>query len=83
MANMTAAFAQLERRLISGGTKAALAVKNAQAVRLGHPPTLEEKVRRQQCCDRAVGKTMAATATSLTHPASRLPMPGGAVDPAN
>jgi len=44
MANVSAVFAQLERRLIGERTKAALAVKKAQGVRLGrpvHPKVLE------------------------------------------
>ncbi|HUY98548.1 MAG TPA: recombinase family protein [Verrucomicrobiae bacterium] len=38
MAQMTAVFAELERRLIGERTRAALAVKRAQGVRLGRPP---------------------------------------------
>lgn len=45
MANMTATFAQLERRLIAERTRAALAVRKAQGVRLGRPLSLEPRVR--------------------------------------
>src|SRR5271165_5979441 len=38
MAQVLAVFAELERRLIGERTKAALAVKRAQGVRLGRPP---------------------------------------------
>jgi DNA invertase Pin-like site-specific DNA recombinase len=47
MAHMTAVFAQLERRLIGERTRAALAVKKAQGVRLGRPPELPLRVRRR------------------------------------
>ena len=47
MANMLATFAQFERRLISQRTKEALAVKKAQGVRLGRPPTLPQAVVRR------------------------------------
>lgn len=47
MANVLAVFAQFERRLIGQRTRDALAVKRAQGVRLGRPPTLpNETVRR-------------------------------------
>ena len=46
MAHMTAVFAQLERRLIGERTRAALAVRKAQGVRLGRPPELPPGVRR-------------------------------------
>ena len=44
MANVMATFAQLERRLIGQRTKDALAVKRAEGVRLGRPPTLPAEV---------------------------------------
>lgn len=44
MANMTAVFAQLERRLIGERTKASLAVRKAQGVRLGRPPLLPSTI---------------------------------------
>lgn len=45
MANMTATFAQLERRLIGERTRAALAVRKAQGVRLGRPLSLDAHTR--------------------------------------
>jgi DNA invertase Pin-like site-specific DNA recombinase len=40
-------FAQFERRLIGERTKAALAVKRSQGVRLGRKPVLEDKLVRR------------------------------------
>ena len=65
MANMTATFAQLERRLIGERTRAALAVKKDQGVRLGRPPALDEKVRRWIRRERAAGRTLRAIADRL------------------
>ena len=47
MANVVAAFAQYERRLISERTKRALAVKQAEGVKLGRPRTVPDEVRRR------------------------------------
>ena len=44
MANMLATFARFERRLISQRTREALAVKRANGVRLGRPPTIPRSV---------------------------------------
>lgn len=44
MANVMAAFGQLERRMIGQRTKDALAVKRAAGVRLGRPPVLPAEV---------------------------------------
>lgn len=44
MANVLAAFAQFERRLIGQRTAEALAVKRAEGVRLGRPRTLPAEV---------------------------------------
>jgi DNA invertase Pin-like site-specific DNA recombinase len=44
MANVMAAFAQLERRLIGQRTREALAVKRAPGVRLGRPPVLAQEI---------------------------------------
>ncbi len=45
MAQVLAVFAELKRKLIGEQTKAAMAVKRAQGVRLGRAPALPEKVR--------------------------------------
>ena len=65
MANMTATFAQLERRLIGERTRAALAVKRAQGVRLGRPPVLPASVRARIRRDRSAGLTLQAIADKL------------------
>jgi DNA invertase Pin-like site-specific DNA recombinase len=65
MANLLATFAQFERRLISQRTREALAVKKAQGVRLGRPPTLPTKVVKRIQRERAAGKTLAAIADGL------------------
>ena len=66
MAHMTAVFAQLERRLIGERTRAALAVRKAQGVRLGRPPVLPEQLRRRIRRQRARGLTLQAIADRLT-----------------
>jgi DNA invertase Pin-like site-specific DNA recombinase len=65
MANMLATFAQFERRLISQRTREALAVKKAQGVRLGRPPTLPDKVVRRMRRERAKGRSFRAIADAL------------------
>ena len=65
MANMLATFAQFERRLISQRTREALAVKKAQGVRLGRPPTLPEKVVRRIGREHAKGASLRAIADGL------------------
>ena len=55
MANMTATFAQLERRLIGERTRAALAVKKAQGIRLGRPHVLPASVRERIVAERTAG----------------------------
>ena len=66
MANMLATFAQFERRLISQRTKDALAVKQAQGVRLGRPPVLEADLRDRIRAMRADGSSLARIADELT-----------------
>src|ERR1700694_861706 len=58
MANMLATFAQFERRLISQRTREALAVKKAQGVRIGRPPTLPQSVIRRIQRRRARGDSL-------------------------
>jgi DNA invertase Pin-like site-specific DNA recombinase len=54
MAQVLAVFAELERRLIGQRTRDALAVKRAQGVRLGRPPTMPLTI-----VDRIVGARLA------------------------
>ena len=65
MANMLATFAQFERRLISQRTKEALAVKRAQGVRLGRPPTMPQAVVRRIQRQRARGDSLRKIADDL------------------
>jgi DNA invertase Pin-like site-specific DNA recombinase len=66
MANMLATFAQFERRLISQRTKDALAVKQAQGVRLGRPPVLKPELRDRIRAMREGGASLARIADELT-----------------
>jgi DNA invertase Pin-like site-specific DNA recombinase len=70
-----ASFAHCERRAISERTRAALAVKRAQGVRLGRPPQMSqyaiERIRRE----RAAGSSLAAIANGLN--ADRIPTAQG------
>ena len=65
MATMAATFAQVERRLIWQRTKEALAVKKAQGVRLGRPPTMPQSVVRRIQRQRARGDSLARIADEL------------------
>jgi DNA invertase Pin-like site-specific DNA recombinase len=65
MASMVATFAQLERRLIGQRTREALAIKKAQGVRLGRPPTVPQKIVLRIRRQRARGETLRAIAESL------------------
>jgi DNA invertase Pin-like site-specific DNA recombinase len=64
-AHVLAVFAQFERQLISQRTRAALARKRAQGVRLGRPPSMSpyviERIRRE----RAAGNSLSAIANGL------------------
>ena len=64
LANILAAFAQFERRLISQRIKDALAVKRSQGVRLG-PPVLTDAPRQKIAALRASGLTFQAVADRL------------------
>jgi DNA invertase Pin-like site-specific DNA recombinase len=74
-ANLLASFTPCERRLISKRTRAALARKRAEGVRLGRPPTMApyalDRIRRE----RAAGKSLAAIANGLN--ADRIPTAQG------
>lgn len=65
MANVLATFAQFERRLISERTRAALAVKRSQGVRLGRKPALDPKVRARIRRLRSLGWSFAKIADKL------------------
>ena len=65
MAQVLAVFAELERRLIGERTKAALAVKRAQGVRLGRPPTLPSHVVERIVAARKLGGTWSGIAREL------------------
>ena len=62
---MLGTFAQFERRLISQRTKEALAVKKAQGVRLGRPPTMPREVVRRIQRQRARGDSLRKIAEDL------------------
>jgi DNA invertase Pin-like site-specific DNA recombinase len=55
MTQVLAMFAELERRLIGERTKAALAVKKTQGVKLGRPRTLPAEVVECIQCAHAAG----------------------------
>jgi DNA invertase Pin-like site-specific DNA recombinase len=65
MAQVLAVFAELERRLIGERTKAALAVRRAQGVRLGRPRTLSDAIVGRIVSARRSGSTWAGIAREL------------------
>ena len=65
MAQVLAVFAELERRLIGERTKAALAIRRSQGVRLGRPSNLPEEVVGRIVHLRESGRTWAAVASAL------------------
>ena len=65
MANVVAAFAQYERRLISERTRRALAVKRAEGVQLGRPRSIPDEVRSRIAAMRSHGLTYRAIADAL------------------
>jgi len=65
MAQVLAVFAELERRLIGERTKAALAVRRSQGVRLGRPPTLPAEIVERIAADRLAGGTWSGIARQL------------------
>jgi DNA invertase Pin-like site-specific DNA recombinase len=74
-ASLCASFAPFERRLIAQRTRKALALKRAQGIRLGRPPTISayalERIRQEQ----AAGKSLTAIANGLN--ADRVPTAQG------
>lgn len=65
MAQVLAVFAELERKLIGQRTRDALAVKRAQGVRLGRPPTLDPAVVARIVAERDGGAGWSAIARGL------------------
>jgi DNA invertase Pin-like site-specific DNA recombinase len=65
VANVMATFAQFERHLIGERTKAALAIKKAEGVKLGRPRTLPDATRARVKRMRGRGMTLAAIAANL------------------
>ena len=65
VANVMASVAQWERRAIGQRTKDALAVKKAEGVRLGRPPSLPGEIRRRIVEMRRQGMTLQAIADQL------------------
>ncbi len=65
MAHVVATFAQMERRLTGERTRAALAAKRADGVRLGRPRALPLEVVSRVVRERASGATLAAIADGL------------------
>ncbi|MHB1987237.1 MAG: recombinase family protein [Acidimicrobiales bacterium] len=65
MAQMLSVFAELERRLIGERTKAALAVKKAQGMRLGRPRTVPHEVVQRITAEREAGLSWQAISDCL------------------
>jgi DNA invertase Pin-like site-specific DNA recombinase len=65
MAQVLAVFAELERRLIGERTKAALAVKKAQGVKLGRPQLMTDHVVERILVARRSGSGWSAIAREL------------------
>jgi len=65
MTQVLAVFAELERRLIGERTKAALAVKKTQGVKLGRPRTLPVEVAERIVGAHAAGESWSAVARRL------------------
>jgi DNA invertase Pin-like site-specific DNA recombinase len=65
MAQVLAVFAELERRLIGERTRAALAVKRSQGIRLGRPRSLPDPIVRRIVNSRKTGGTWSGIAREL------------------
>jgi DNA invertase Pin-like site-specific DNA recombinase len=65
MASMLATFAQFERRLIGERTKAALAAKRRQRVKLGRPRIIPDAVVARIASERTSGSTLRAIVSGL------------------
>lgn len=65
MAQIMGAVAELEREMISARTKAALAVKKAEGVRIGRPRAVPAEVRERISRERAAGASLRAIADGL------------------
>lgn len=65
MISVLAVFAQLERRLISDRTKAALAERKAEGVRIGRPSKLPAAVRARILSEHSTGESLAEIARKL------------------
>lgn len=75
MAQVLAVFAELERRLIGERTKAALAVKRSQGVRLGRERRLPDAIRERICARHQEGAGWSEIARELN--AARVPTSQG------
>lgn len=75
MANMLATFAQYERRIIGERTKAALAAKKAQGVKLGRPRQVPTAIALRIADMRADGLSFGKIAQALTD--DGVPSPAG------
>jgi DNA invertase Pin-like site-specific DNA recombinase len=65
MVQVMAVFAELERRLIGERTKAALAVKRSQGVKLGRPRMIDEEVAVRIRTEHSAGASWSAIARGL------------------
>src|SRR4051794_13016624 len=65
VANVMAAVAQWERRVIGERTRAALAMRRREGVRLGRPPSVSPKIRARVAAERAAGQTFRRIAAGL------------------
>jgi DNA invertase Pin-like site-specific DNA recombinase len=77
MASVMLVFAQMERRLASERTKAALAEKRAQGVTLGRPREIPDSVRSRIRDEREHRKTLRQIAENLERDGVPTVKPGG------